>query len=197
MEEEKKPASLVLFGVTGSGKSTLGNRILGNYIFKEGDGSDSETKETIGQSGTFDNHPVFVVDTPGLHDSEGGDKDHLEQMTSYIKEQRLLQAFVFVIDFNPVRIDSSVFQLFRLVAQMYEDKEWYKQIAIVWTRCTINSNENERFKKQEAVKKRIRQYLIPDISDEDLNSIPQYFLDNIEALDQTSQSYKCLVNLIE
>ena len=67
--------SLLILGATGDGKSQLGNFILNNpQAFKVSDDINSETKETIGKYGINGAENLFVIDTPGLQDTEEKDK---------------------------------------------------------------------------------------------------------------------------
>ncbi|BFU21958.1 AIG1 family/50S ribosome-binding GTPase, putative [Entamoeba histolytica] len=65
-----KQTKLLILGSTGDGKSTLGNFILKKNVFKESNEPKSETKQTLGSYGEGDRKDVFVIDTPGLQDSE-------------------------------------------------------------------------------------------------------------------------------
>ena len=124
-----KPVKFVLFGNTGSGKSTLGNTFLGGEAFKTSDDVHSETKETISMKGYFLNQEVEVYDTPGLQDTEGLDAKHLCEMAVKIKSDEDIQAFVLVMNFNNPKLDSSVKRLFQLISNMYQGKKWYRFVS--------------------------------------------------------------------
>ena len=56
--------SIVVFGNTGSGKSCLSNTLVGmENAFQESENVESETMETKGKNGVFDNQPTFIIDT--------------------------------------------------------------------------------------------------------------------------------------
>ena len=71
---------LVLFGETGHGKSTLGNELLGKEVFPTNDSISSVTKEISGFQGEDKSKDLFVIDTPGINDSEGKDNEYLKSI---------------------------------------------------------------------------------------------------------------------
>lgn len=45
---------------------------------------------TIGQAGMFDKQPIYVIDTPGINDSNGMDAQHVVEMVNFIKNRKTL-----------------------------------------------------------------------------------------------------------
>ena len=92
-----KILAVVVFGNTGSGKSTLSNTLVGiENDFKESEDVESETMEMRGKNGIFDNQSTFVIDTSGIYRL---DAPHLVAITQYKKEYKEVKAFTIVISF--------------------------------------------------------------------------------------------------
>ena len=101
--------TILLLGATGDGKSQLGNFILNNpTAFKVSDDIYSETKETRGEYGINGAEDLFVIDTPGLQDTNEKDKEILNQMASYVKSHQILHAIIIVLNFEVDRLSSYI-----------------------------------------------------------------------------------------
>ena len=188
---QKDIVSFVLYGITGSGKSTFGNIFLDkNNAFKESANFESETSETIGKTGEFEGQKVYVIDSPGLEDSRGQDTKQLCQMTTFIKSVTAVQAFVVIIDFNIKRFDEGHIRLFKLMAQMYPGKKWYHHIAIVWSNYASDLSErmkNQKDNKRKQILEQIKSKIVPNLTEEEMNAIPQKFIDSIEAKEKENK----------
>ncbi|KAG4085982.1 P-loop containing nucleoside triphosphate hydrolase protein [Neocallimastix lanati (nom. inval.)] len=174
-------ASLILLGETGNGKSSLGNFILNKQVFSVSDNPESETKETKGEKGDGDNAGIFVIDTPGLQDAEGTDRQHLIQMVEYIKSHPGLQGIILVFNYHQDRFPLNVKTIIQLLCNMFPCPTIWSNVALVWTKYYYFLPKE--VKQQKEVK--IRRYL-PEVldlvratnGDPNINSFPTFFIDS-------------------
>ena len=81
----KRGLKLMLLGLTGSGKSRLGNKLSGKKEFIESDSSNSCTKKIQRALNQFN---VEIIDTQGLSDTDKEDKNCLISIFTEIKENK-------------------------------------------------------------------------------------------------------------
>lgn len=86
-----------------------------------------------------------------------------------------------------------------LISSMYPGAPWFKHIAVVWTRCySVMANQIEKWKKErkEGFRRDMEKYFGKEIPREEINSIPHYFVDSIEARNNNSSSHIELCHLL-
>ena len=129
METEKRPIRLLLIGLTGAGKSRLGNKLSGNKIFKESECSNSCTKGTQIVTNQFG---VEIIDSQGLEDTDNEDKEALASIFKEIKEKRP-NVLVYVQNISNKRFLNSSKKVIEEICKMFDTKSVWNHFIIVFT----------------------------------------------------------------
>lgn len=127
--EQRRPFCVLIIGVTGSGKSTLINSLLGEDIAEVGWGVQSKTESINKHKANINGISIVVYDTPGLLDtrSEGlRDQETLREIETLIRGDGIsLTIFCFKITET------------RLTPPTTECFEEYHRLGLPWKKTII------------------------------------------------------------
>eukprot|EP01114_Cavostelium_apophysatum_P022053 TRINITY_DN7853_c0_g1_i2.p1 TRINITY_DN7853_c0_g1~~TRINITY_DN7853_c0_g1_i2.p1 ORF type:complete len:274 (-),score=45.29 TRINITY_DN7853_c0_g1_i2:80-901(-) len=132
---EEQILRVVAIGQTGTGKSTLLSSISGSDNFVAASdlmGVTSEVKE-VKSVWRNTNSPVYCVDTPGLADPAGNDREHIQRIVNHLKDKHV-HAFLIVLNGTVTRLDSNVITMLRVFQELFGADMW-KHAAVVFSRC--------------------------------------------------------------
>ena len=128
---ENKTTNILLIGETGNGKSSLGDLILGWKAFEIFRDPDSCTKDTVLKRSN--NEPnLAVIDTPGLQDSKGKDKEHYDQMLKIIKEVKDIHFILVVLNFQQCRLNNSIKYMLKFLCNVFPI-DFINHVGVVFT----------------------------------------------------------------
>lgn len=134
----KETLRLVLTGETGTGKSTLGNTLVGSNVFNEHGGLDAGTTKAVVAEGMSElGDPLKVGDTQGFNDPKGRDFEHAKQMISVIKGLGLVNAFLLVVNGMQTRWGQQTLVTLEYIAETFPG--FANNLILVVTRLPLNS----------------------------------------------------------
>ena len=197
-------SSIIVLGETGSGKSSLVNKLLKDPKCKVGNELNSETEKVIGYMGEGKYSDIFIIDTPGLNDSNGAEKDkiNIDAMHKYIKENPRIKGIIILLRFIDNRLTGSIKNSIKTFADLFPSNNFWNHVVIVFSHYGVIKAE-EREEKKNNLKKMCKKelsllmnetklkhsnFILPDS-----DKLPMYFC---ELKDEDENSNKEIENLI-
>lgn len=193
-ENNSNNTEILLIGYTGNGKSSLGNFLLGQKVFKVSANPNSETDIT--EKRTVDN--LTIIDTPGFSDSNGKDKDneHMSFMIKYIKQLQYLNGILIVISCYTIRSSTDFKNMIKQICNIFHF-ETFQNIGIVFSNYCGKPKKKEELKKNkiefvEELKKVIEKFYRKKLE----HSLQYFFIDSdLDDIDEESneERYKIIM----
>ena len=171
------PVKILLLGERGTGKSTLGNQILGQEAFKVSDDVKTGTKLTYGAPGKLDSGFVYIIDTPGIQDTTNEDKQNMLQLVQFIKQNKEINAIILLFNYQQVRFP---YHMLKLFCHMFPMKEIGEHLAIIFTNSFTRKGALTKEQKYKKIKNFFPEFqkVIKEANDIDIpEKIPIGFVD--------------------
>ena len=167
--------TILLIGQTGSGKSTLGNWLIGEEVF---DTSNYTSETFIKQSRKYGS--INIIDTPGLSDSEGKDQENTKKMTEFLKNlydnKNSINLVLVVIKSDNKRFDDKIKRMILFLCNVFPKHLQYN-IGITFTFYNYEKELEKQIYKEDYVPEIMK--IISHENNEEINlNPPIFFLDS-------------------
>ncbi|MDI1487468.1 MAG: hypothetical protein OHK93_006738 [Ramalina farinacea] len=144
-----------VMGDTGSGKSSLINRICGKDDALVSDGQASVTKEVTHYTTVVNGETVTLIDTPGFDDTHLSGREVLERISTYLyahyQQGRKLSGLLFLREINLSRMTGSAVKNLDMFQRLCGE-ESLKNVVLVTTKWDKASFDNACNHEEELVK---------------------------------------------
>ena len=136
---EKENISILLIGLSGHGKSSLGNFLLGKHIFKVSDRNQLCTRCIS----SYTSGNLTIIDTPGFCSLNGyyeyddnNDILFIKEIKEYIDKSKNIRAILIVINSQEVRITNDFKNLIKMIYNNFKYDILY-HISFVFTKSSF------------------------------------------------------------
>ena len=173
--------NILLIGETGTGKSSLGNFLLGEDIFKVSDDPLSGTKKITGKQNKIDN--IFVIDTPGYQDSDGDDRKNFKDILEYFCKNKKLELLLMTLNYKSPRLPFTIINLIKFLCHAFP-KKLCNHIGFVFTHYhdeyekeTCKTKDSKENKKKKYISK-IMEIISEETKEKLFLGPPVFFVDS-------------------
>jgi len=156
--DEIKDKVVILLGITGVGKSSFINSITKKKDCKVGDTAKACTEKILQVDVSNDGYNYYFVDTPGLDDAKGDEKN-ITQLGNIKTSYPRINTFIIALKFDDLRLSNSIKKALIKFMELFPTSQFWDHVIILRTHSI-------RSKKFEKMKKNIEGKLLEGISDD-------------------------------
>ena len=177
-----------VLGITGVGKSSFLNALIGENICQVGNGGSSKTKKAQVANFIHNGHQFFAIDTPGLDDDDDNDDDdeNVNTIEKIIEKSPKIKAILIVMPYNQIRLTKSLRKALIVFMKLLPVKDFWNHVFIIYSWSNPNDNnyinysQNNpvHFKEKVLSSKKIIEFMNSK-SIEFPSSIQEFYIDSV------------------
>ena len=147
-------SSIIVLGETGTGKSSFCNNLCIEPKCVVGEGLNSETERVQGIRCEGIYNDIFIIDTPGLNDSNGSEQDaqNINTMNEYIRQNPRIKGIIILLKFTDNRITGSVKDSLKAFADMFPMNEFWSHVIFILSHFYANTPEEKERRKEKLLR---------------------------------------------
>ena len=147
-------SSIIVLGETGTGKSSFCNNLCIEPKCVVGEGLNSETERVQGIRCEGIYNDIFIIDTPGLNDSNGSEQDaqNINTMNEYIRKNPRIKGIIILLKFTDNRITGSVKDSLKAFADMFPMNEFWSHVIFILSHFYANTPEEKERRKEKLLR---------------------------------------------
>ena len=144
---EKENINILLIGLSGHGKSSLGNFLLGKQIFKVSGGCELCTRNIS----SYASGNLTIIDTPGFYSVNNYNQNNnilfIKEIKEYIDKSKNITAILIVISSHEKRITQDFQNLIKIICNNFK-YDILCRIAFVFTKSYFRKKELKQIKQE-------------------------------------------------
>jgi len=142
----------------------------------------SETQFTRGEHGDNENSGIFVIDTPGLQDTEGKEREHLAQMIDFIKINPGLQGIIIVLNFHQPKFTWYLQSMLKLLCNIFPSPNLWSHVAFVFSKYHYTLSPQEKENRRQIINiqfmPKVLQLVRECNGNQPIQNFPTFFVDS-------------------
>ena len=177
-----------VLGITGVGKSSFLNALIGENICQVGNEGSAKTKKAQICNFIYNEHQYFAIDTPGLDDDEDNDDDdeNINTIEKIIEKSPKIKAILIIMPYNQIRLTRSMRKALFVFMKLLPVKDFWNHVFIIYSWSNPNdanyinySKGNPvHFKEKIMSNKKIVEFMNKKFI-EFPSSIQEFFIDSV------------------
>ena len=141
-----KEKIVVLLGLTGAGKSSLINGIVGRQECEIGHKTESCTKKLKIVNCLKDGINYYLIDTPGFDDSKLTEEEIISKLNELRNYPRICTILI-CLKYNETKLSNTVMNVLKHIMDIFPAKDFWEHAIIIRTWCQLGDEDLQDHKE--------------------------------------------------
>ena len=155
MANNEDISSIIVLGETGTGKSSFCNNLCLQPKSRVGEELNSETETVFGINCEGQYNDIFIIDTPGLNDSNGPEQDerNINLMNDFIKQNPRIKGIIILLKFTDNRLTGSIKKSLKIFYNMFPMNNFWNHVVLIFSHFYANTEQEKQRRKEALIRK--------------------------------------------